>query len=66
MLSYSQAIKCLHVKKRRPGMSKEGFTQYCFSYWNFNLDLGTLELYYERLGEELEINDGFITGVIEK
>lgn len=46
-------------------MSKEGFTQYCFSYWNFNLDLGTLELYYERLGEELEINDGFITGVIE-
>ena len=46
-------------------MSKEGFAHYCFSYWNFNLDLATLQLYYERLGEELEINDGFITGVIE-
>lgn len=47
-------------------MSREGFTNYCFSFWNFNLDLGTLILYYERLGEELEINDGFITGVIER
>jgi len=47
-------------------MSKEGFTRYCFSFWNFELDLGTLQLYYDRLGEELEINDGFITGVIEK
>ena len=47
-------------------MSKAAFTEYCFSFWNFQLDLGTLIHYYELLGEELEINDGFICGIVEK